>query len=144
MLNIKRKTKDTIKVRKDFKKINIRTELHLIPDGLRVLKPHACYTLVLAQRKDFCRFLKSFKCFDEYASNISKNVNVNEGKISGLKCHDCHVLLQQLLPIGIRPYLWKDVYIVLAELSNFYKQICTENMCVSDLNKLAKKIILIL
>ena len=129
LLNIKRKTKDIIKVRKDLEKMNIRTELHLIPDGPRVLKPHACYTLALAKRKDFCRFLKSVKYLDEYASNISRNVNVNEGKISGLKSHDCHVLLQQLLPIGIQPYLREDVYIVLVELSNFYRQICAKTMC---------------
>ena len=74
--------------------MNIRTDLHLIPDGPRFLKPYACYTLALAERKYLCRFLKSVKCPDGYAYNISRNVNVNEGKISGLKSHDCHMLLQ--------------------------------------------------
>lgn len=87
--------------------------------------------------------MKSVKCPDGYASNISKNVNVNEGKISGLKSHNCHVLLQQLLPIGIRPYLREDVCTVLVELSNFFKQICAKTLCVSDLKKLAKEIVFI-
>lgn len=59
----------------------------------QVLKAHGCYTLALAERKDFCRFLKSNKCTNGYASNISRSVNVNEGKILELKSHDCHVLL---------------------------------------------------
>ena len=50
-------------------------------------------------------------------AKISRNVNITDGKISGLKSHDCHVLLQQLLPIGIRPYLIKDVCDALVELS---------------------------
>ena len=50
-------------------------------------------------------------------------MNVNDGKISGLKSHDCHVLLQQLQSVGIRELLHKDVYIALVELGNFFQQL---------------------
>ena len=35
---------------------------------------------------------------------------MKEGKILGLKTHDCHVLLRRLLPISIRAFLPKNVY----------------------------------
>lgn len=73
--------------------MNIRSKLHLIADGPRVLKPHACYTFTSDEWKDFCQFLKFVRYPNGYTSNILRNVNVNEDKISWLKRHDCHMLL---------------------------------------------------
>ena len=50
---------------------------------------------------------------DGYAFNISWCVQVNERKIFGLKSHDCHVLMQQLLPLAIRGVLDKNVCVLL-------------------------------
>ncbi|XP_070664511.1 uncharacterized protein [Malus domestica] len=44
---------------------------------------------------------------DEYASNISRCMNVNECKFSNMKSHDCHVILQRLLPDDIVNVLCK-------------------------------------
>ena len=110
LLNIKGKTKDIFKARQDLEDMNIRKELHLIKrsDGKYVM-PATCYTLSKAERQGFCEFLKSVKFRDGYASNISRYASINDGKISGLKSHDCHVLYQRLLPIGIREYLKNEV-----------------------------------
>ena len=70
--------------------------------------------------KDFYKFLKSMKFLDGYAENISWNVNMEDGQITRLKTHDCHVLLQQLLPIGLRSYLKKKVMNTIAKLSLFF------------------------
>lgn len=88
----------------DLFDLNIRPELHLNPCGTKLEKPHACYTLIMDERRDFCRFLKSVKFRDGYAANNSMNVNVKDDKISELKTHDCHVLLQRFLPVGIHRY----------------------------------------
>ena len=88
----------------------------------------------MEERREFCKFLKSVKFPDGYAANISRNVNISDGKISGLKSHDCHVLLQRLLPVGIRPYLNKDVCDVVAELSGFFQKLCAKTLYVNDLD----------
>ncbi|TYK13570.1 Ulp1-like peptidase [Cucumis melo var. makuwa] len=105
ILNIDGKTKDTIKAREDLANLKIRKELHIQEIGNKRVEPHASYTLTAAEKVDFCTFLKSVKFPDGFAFNISRCVNLKEDKIYGLKSHDCHVLLQRLLPIGIRPYL---------------------------------------
>jgi len=69
--------------------------------------------------------LKGVKFPDGYASNISRCVNVKEGKISGMKSYDCHVLLQSLLPVAIRPYLSSEISTTLIELSFFFKELCS-------------------
>ena len=98
----------------------------------------------MEERREFCKFLKSVKFPDGYAANISRNVNISDGKISGLKSHDCHVLLQQLLPVGIRPYLNKDVCDVVVELSGFFKKLCAKTLYVNDLERLEEGIVIIL
>ncbi|XP_077232128.1 uncharacterized protein LOC143891598 [Tasmannia lanceolata] len=81
---------------------------------------------------------------DGYSSNISRRVNVRERKISGLKSHDCHVLMQQLLPLVIRSSLPKNVSSVLIELCNFFKELCSKVLNVGDLLKLQDRIALTL
>lgn len=112
VLNIEGKTKDTTKARLDLADLNMRSELHLQFEGDSVLKPHASYTLTKDERKQFCAWLKSVRFPDGYAANISKNVNEIDGKISGLKTHDCHILLQQLLPM-VFAHSWKKASVQL-------------------------------
>ncbi|CAL8136238.1 unnamed protein product [Prunus armeniaca] len=123
--------------------MNIRRNLHLDKDENGKIKKYAAeYTLEPADRRAFCEFLKSIKFPDGYAANISRNVK--DGKISGLKTHDCHVLLQRILPIGIRPYLIKEVCAPLVELACFFQQICAKTLNVADLDRLEVDIVVIL
>ncbi|KAA0067295.1 Transposon, En/Spm-like protein [Cucumis melo var. makuwa] len=144
ILNIDGKTKDTIKAREDLANLKIRKELHIQEIGNKRVTPHASYTLSAAEKVDFCTFLKSVKFPDGFASNISRCVNLKEGKIYGLKSHDCHVLLQRLLPIDIRPYLRKDISTTISELSNFFHALCKKTLSISELDKMQDDIVLIL
>lgn len=72
---------------------NIRKELLLQIQGNKLVKPHACYTLTGDERKKFCKFIKSIKFPDGYVANLSRNINNDDGRILGLKSHDCHILL---------------------------------------------------
>ena len=51
---------------------------------------------------------------------------MNERKIFGLKYHDCHVLMQQLLPLAIQGVLHKNVCAIIVELCSFFKQLCSK------------------
>ena len=144
ILDIEGKSKDKEKARLDLQDMNIRKELHLQKKGNKWFKPAACYILSESERESFCRFLKSVKFPDGYAANISRNVNMNDGKITGLKSHDCHVLLQRLLPVGLRPYLKKKVLGAIAEVSWFFRKLCARTLYVDDLNTLQEGIIITL
>ena len=144
LLDIDGKTKDIIKARLDLQDINIRKELHLIQQGNKLFKPHACYTLTSVEKIKFCRFLKSVKFPYGYASNIAKCVTVNDDKLSSLKSHDCHVLLERLLPIGIRLYLLKEVCTTVIAFCIFFRQLCAKTVTVPNLDVLEKGIIIIL
>ena len=144
LMNIDGKTKENLKARLDLMEMGIRKELHLTPNGEKYVMPHACYTLSTDEKKNLCEWLKSVKFPDGYASNISRCVNVKDCKISGLKIHDCHVLLQRLLPVGLRGCLRKDIYTALLELSFFFKELCCRTLRMEMLERLEQDIVLII
>uniref|UniRef100_A0A453BFU7 Uncharacterized protein n=2 Tax=Aegilops tauschii subsp. strangulata TaxID=200361 RepID=A0A453BFU7_AEGTS len=55
-----------------------------------------------------------------FASNISRCTSVDGTKVQGLKTHDCHILLQRILPAGMRGFLDSDIYEAIAELGKFF------------------------
>ena len=144
LLNIDGKSKDTLKARLDLVDMGIRAELHPEHRGDSYVVPPACYTLSPDERRDIAEFLKSVKFPDGYASNIARCVSEKDHKVSGMKSHDCHVLLQRLLPIAIRKCLPKDVYTALVELSFFFKELCCKTLKLQVLEKLENDIAKIL
>ncbi|XP_060966714.1 uncharacterized protein LOC133035059 [Cannabis sativa] len=141
----RRKSKDTDKARMDLQDLQIRRELWLYEDrNGKWKKPPASYTLSVQERIEFADFMKSVRFPDGFAANLDKNVNVDTGKISGLKSHDCHVLLQRLLPAGIRKFLKKEIRDTIIELCVYFKQLCSRTLHVSDLEKMQTNILTIL
>ena len=78
--------------------MNIREDLHpeQQPSGKFYLPP-ALFTMSRSEIKLFLEVLDSIMVLDGYCGNISKCVKSAEGKNSGLKTHDCHVVLQQFI-----------------------------------------------
>ncbi|XP_042972744.1 uncharacterized protein LOC122304538 [Carya illinoinensis] len=125
LLNIEGKTKDSATAQKDLANLGIRKELHLQHEGESTTMGLGCYMLNLNERRAFCAWLSKVKFPDGFASNIARCVNATEGKISGMKSHDCHVFMQALLPVVIGGFLRADVRQALLELSWFFKELCS-------------------
>ena len=82
--------------------------------------------------------------YRNFAANLRKNITDNDSKITGLKSHDCYVLMQQLLPAGIRPFFNRQISSTIIELCNFFQQICARSLRVEDMEKTEKHIVLVL
>lgn len=85
-------------------------------------------------------FLKNLKVPDGFSSNISECVNLKDHKISGLKSHDCHVLLQHLLPLALRGRLSKEVCEPLIELSLFFNMVGSKVLRIDELEQIEAQI----
>lgn len=140
IMNIQGKTKDTLKSRHDLKDLGLRPTLHPIKVGDKWKMPPAPYTFSSSEKQTFCNFLKELKVPDGFSSNISYCVNSKEAKISGLKSHDCHVILEHLLPLAIRGLLTPLVCEALIELSLFFTLLCAKVLNVDDLKQLESQI----
>ena len=96
--------------------------------------PATCYTLSREEKYRFCKILSELKVPEGYSSNISSRVYLDDLKLIGLKLHDCHVLMQQLLSIGIRSVLPKNVRYTIDRLCFFFNAIYTKSFSVLDLD----------
>lgn len=140
LLGIDGKSKDNLNSRLDLQLLGIRKDLHPVKVGEKYFLPPAPYTMSPDEKKMFCEVLKGVKFPDGYASNIHNNVRVNEKKLVGLKSHDNHILLQHLLPLAIRRILPERVCAALIRVSNFFKQIYSPVIRISDMQKLEAEI----
>jgi hypothetical protein len=71
-------------------------------------------------------------------------VDLEKCKVHGLKTHDCHILLQQVIPAALRGLVRKDIYEAIAELGNFFRQLCSKTLRVDVLHRMKDDIPVIL
>ncbi|KAL0381221.1 UNVERIFIED_CONTAM: hypothetical protein Sangu_0186400 [Sesamum angustifolium] len=93
-----------ISARRDFKIICNRSELELDERRPNVM-PKAVYTLGNEQKMRVCEWIRGLKFPDGYASNLARCVDITELRMHGMKSHDCHVFMQNLIPIAFREIL---------------------------------------
>ena len=92
----------------------------------------------------FCQFLRDLKFPDGFASNISRCTSADGTKVQGLKTHDCHILLQRILPASMRGFLDSDIYQAIAELGKFFRELCSKTLNRDVLAEMKKEIPVIL
>ncbi|BBH09033.1 transposable element gene [Prunus dulcis] len=79
-----------------------------------------------------------------YSSNIKNLVSLQDSRLLGLKSHDCHTLMQQLLPVAIRSVLEKPARYAITRLCFFFNAICAKTVDVSKLDKLEEDVVVTL
>ena len=81
-MNVKGKTKDNEKARKDLELYCKRRDLELKPQpNGKLLKPKAIYSLTAQEAKLVCKWLKDLRMPDGYSSNLARCADVNTGSL---------------------------------------------------------------
>ncbi|PHU06684.1 hypothetical protein BC332_23173 [Capsicum chinense] len=106
LLNDKEKSKDHAKARRDLQDMGIRRDLWVDENDECKL---AAFAIPKNKKVAFLKTLKNISVPDDYSSNISRRIDLDQKRIFGLKSHDCHILMQQLLPIAIRNVLPRQI-----------------------------------
>jgi hypothetical protein len=123
LLNVPGRTKDNKAARDDMVEMGIRPELAATVKGNRTFLPPAAHTLSKKEKKEFCECLHGIKVPEGYSSNIRSLVSLQDLKLTGLKSHDCHTLMQQLLAVAIRSILPPKVRQAIIRFCYFFKSI---------------------
>ena len=144
LLNILEKTKDGINSRLDLVEMGLREELAPQIGEKRTYLPPACYTLSKEEKRRVCTTLLELKVPEGYSSNLGSRVSMQDLKLYGLKSHDCHVLMQQLLPVAIRSMLPKHVRYAIIRLCFFFNAICTKVVDLEKLDEIQKDLVVTL
>ena len=140
LLNIEGNTKDTLKSRIDLTHLGIRKDLQVQDEGKPRDMAPAVYVLDKVKRKEFCEVLSRVRFPHGFASNPERRVSADGNKVQGLKTHDCHVLLQRVLPVILRGLGRPDLYRAVAELGQFFRELCSRNIRIDALERLRDKI----
>ncbi|KAL6202337.1 hypothetical protein ACLB2K_026045 [Fragaria x ananassa] len=142
LLNVPGKTKDGIKACLDLVEMGIRTELAPNLDGPKKTRlPLASWNLTLDEKKSVCGCFYCMKVPQNYSSNVHNLVSMDDLRLNGMKSHDCHVLMQQLLPVALRAVLDKPVRVAVIRLCLFFTEICSKSFEVSKLPKIQSDIV---
>lgn len=122
----------------------MRTELAPIEDGRRTYLPPSCFTLTKDEKLTFCNSLAEVKVPQGYSSNICNFVSMEELKLFGMKSHDCHILMQQLLPVAIESILSEGVKNAITRMCVFFNILCCKVVDNSRLDALQNEIVMTL
>uniref|UniRef100_I1Q696 DUF4218 domain-containing protein n=1 Tax=Oryza glaberrima TaxID=4538 RepID=I1Q696_ORYGL len=135
-------TKDGLNARRDLEEMGVRSELHPITtESGRVYLPPACYTLSKEEKIDLLTCLSGIKVPSGYSSRISRLVSLQDLKLVGMKSHDCHVLITQLLPVALRNILPPKVRYTIQQLCSFFHAIGQKIIDPEGLNELQAELV---
>ncbi|XP_019256426.1 PREDICTED: uncharacterized protein LOC109234832 [Nicotiana attenuata] len=139
LLDLGKKSKDNLEARLDLKEMKIRPSLwpQYRASGRPYLPP-TFFTMSPNEKELFYEVLQNAKFPDGYASNISRCFC--KRKIFGLKTHDCHFIMQELLPLALRRSVDKRVSSILIELCTFFRVLCIKELKLEELKLLEEKI----
>ncbi|KAK6786515.1 hypothetical protein RDI58_015040 [Solanum bulbocastanum] len=140
-MDVKGKTKDNPKARMDIKEYCRRKELWLqeLQNG-KIVKPKASFSFTLDEKREIIQLVKNLRMPEGYTSNLGKRANMNEGKLIGMKSHDCHVFMETLIPIAfshLPERIWKPI----TEISLFLKDLCSGKLLESILDSMEENIL---
>jgi hypothetical protein len=129
--------KDNLKVRLDLEEANIRPELHAVPGGASrtLLIPRAPYILSGAEKAVFTNIIRGLKTPSNYVGQLSKRIT-EDGQLRGMKSHDYHILMQQILPLCLRTLLPKDVRIAIIRICRVFARLCVKSVEPSSMTEL--------
>ncbi|XP_074314669.1 uncharacterized protein LOC141649900 [Silene latifolia] len=139
LLNLEGKSKDNLKARRDLEVMGIRKELHPQERGSRYYLPPAPYTMSRVEKHAFCKLLHELKVPNGYAGNISRCVNLTQAKLHGLKSHDNHILMQQILPLHCEG-AHTEVVAVLFQLCGYFRDLCGKVLHLDEIARLEASI----
>ncbi|XP_016173008.1 uncharacterized protein LOC107615464 [Arachis ipaensis] len=78
---------------------------------------------------------------DNIVFTILNEKDLRQRKLSGLKSHDCHILMEHLLPIALRNAFPAPVSSVLVDLSSFFRQLCSKSIDSQKLSLLQDHVV---
>ena len=131
---------DNAKYREDMRAQGIRPHLHLQrnPDGHSYFKLDAPYVLTKQDQTEFLTTLRELKCPSNYVGALSRRIQ--DGKLRGLKTHDFHILLQQVIPLCFRNVGHPKVVGAVMRVSRLFKKIFAKVVDVESKNSLLQEV----
>lgn len=136
-------TKDSVKVRQDLQVRNQQPHLWPRTDPRKAggfVKPMAPYVLSKEEKQQFHARISALRFPTGYAGAFKRHVKQKTKVLGGMKSHDYHIMMQQVLPVCLRGLLHPAVRMTIIQLSHVFCRICTRVWDPADLPGLRRDV----
>jgi hypothetical protein len=101
--------------------------------------PTSCITVSKHEKREFCGLLKNVKVLSDYSTNVSRLISFSDLKVSpGVKSHDYHILLTQMIAVRIQNILPINVQEAIMNFCFFFNAIGQKVLSREALESLKK------
>jgi hypothetical protein len=106
--------------------------------------PPSCFTLDQKELKQLFECLLGVRVPRGYSGLIRRWLDPKKQCFSGMKSHDCHVMMTQILPVAIRGIMDKHVRDTLIDVCNFFDVISRKSITLKKITRMQEEIVVIL
>ena len=117
--------KDSVHVRRDLQRRNVRRHLWFTPHPSKpgtMVKPRASYVLTEEEFQMFAKCIESLKLTSGYSADLKKS----KKNFGGLKSHNYHILMQQLMPVALRDLMEPGPRMAVMRICKVFRCLCTK------------------
>ena len=117
---------DNEEVRKDMEQAGVMNQLWLQPrqNSDTYILPRAPYVLTESERRSFLRVVSATSTPTGFSSTLQKHAG--KDRLAGMKSHDHHVLLQQIMPAALRDSLQSGPRNAVIRMGLLFQRICAK------------------
>jgi hypothetical protein len=126
--------KDSLGTRRDMEEVRLRPWLWLQRRGSNFVKPMAPYVFNSNETHEFMELVFSIRAPTGYVAVFKKHVA--RRRLTAMKSHDHHVMIQQILPACVRNILLPGVRQTIIRLSKCFQKICMKVVNPDDIPSL--------
>jgi hypothetical protein len=136
--NCKGSKADSVSVQKAFEEMNMRPDLHAKEDGfdakgnVKWKYKAAPWRWTVEEYDSIIEIIKKIRTPTGYGSSFLYKFS-EKRQIVGMKTHDYHNLLHDILPIAIRGTLDKDIRSIVYRLGELFRWLCAKEINKSEI-----------
>ena len=106
-------------------------------NGLTLL-PTAPYVMTKSKKTMFIKTIRELKTPSNYVGQLSKKIRVDR-ELRGLKSHDYHILMEQIMPLYLQSLLPKEVRVAIIRICRVFTRLCAKSMDPSTMDELLEE-----
>ena len=105
--------------------------------GLTLL-PTTSYVMTKSEKTMFIKTIRELKTPSNYVGQLSKKIAA-DGELRGLKSHDYHILMQQIMPLCLQTLLPKEVRVAIIRICRVFTRLCAKFVDLSTMDELLEE-----
>jgi hypothetical protein len=132
-------TKDIVVVQEDLKDCEVQSHLWVQNVVVIYINPIASYALIDQEKERFLHIIHVLKMPTYYVCSLKKIVH-KDGDLKGMKSHDFHVMMHNILSLCMWDLMSKGCRIAIICLCHVFKKLCAKILDPTTMGEFKKDV----